>query len=283
MFQPTHELRFSNSRQRVSFCGFTKERFKTLYLDPAQRLNAQEKVYSYTNKMNQDLMDLSDPAVQNALHGSFRYAESAAVAAAEYFARRPTRFHALDRMEKIFERHFKNKKPTDEERRAAQDVFERTAAGLQGNVVISDLFAGADRFNDNRGLTWGAEGQVAFDQATDDLYVAEMRKEGALTRMNDIMRQFLSTAGSLEIYLDFSLMKRINKFQMARIIVHEATHKFAFTGDYAYMHDTAKFGTLSKGEALKNADSYAYAAISVQEESALTPEKMQRLGTTLVP
>jgi hypothetical protein len=282
MFAPTHRLRITYATQTFTFFGFTAERFKTLYIDPAEALNARDKVFSYNHKMNQDLMDLRLPAVQNALRDSIRYAADAASAAAEYFAKRPTRFHSLSRMEKIFERHFKNTAPSDEQRQVVQETFERTAAGLRGNVGITDLFAGADLFGAKSALTWGAEGQVAFDAETDQRYIAEVLQEGGIERMNDIMREFLSTAENLDIYLNFSLIKTSNVFEMARIIVHEATHKYAFTGDYAYMSDARKFGLMAAADAVKNADSYAYAAISVKAESALTPEKIRRLGLPLV-
>jgi hypothetical protein len=283
MFGHTHNLRFTNQQHVVTFQGFTKSRFKTLYIDTAERLNAQDKVYSYNNRMKNSLMDLESPEVQRGLHQSIRCAEAAVSAAAKYFETRPTRWNSPSRLEKIFLRHFKNNAPTVQDRDEVEHVFKLTAAGLMGNIVIKDLFAAADNFGPKSGLVWGAEGQVAFDEQTDRAYINTLLEEDGLERANDIMRDFLARAESLDIYIDFSLLKSCNKYQIARIIVHEATHKFAYTGDYAYMSNSGKFNLMTAKDALKNADSYAYAAISVLAESALTPEKIRRLGLALVP
>ncbi|BFM13096.1 hypothetical protein R50072_32490 [Simiduia litorea] len=49
-----------------------------------------------------------------------------------------------------------------------------------------------------------------------------------------------------------------NENEMAQTIIHEATHRFAGTGDFAYQHDGDKWTNLSSGERLNNADSYAH-------------------------
>ena len=285
MFLPTNRLRYQHDRGSVSFLGFTRERYKTLYVDPAVDAGARLKSASYNHKMKQDLMDIGERDIQRAMLASMEYARGAATAAAHYFARRPTLFKPLNRMEKIFERHFKLGSPSDEQRRVVQRTFELAEAGLNANIDIIDLFAGADLYADNRGLFWGAEGQVVFDADTDRAYMQAMRAledDEVEERKNDVMRDFLEQAEQLDIYLDFSLLKKSNMQQMARVIVHEATHKFAFTGDHAYMSNDGAFARMSGANAVKNADSYAYAAISVMEESALTPEKIKRLGTALV-
>jgi hypothetical protein len=285
MFLPTHQLRITTPESSVRFRGFTKARFKTLFVDPAEESGAIMKFNSYSHKMNQDLVDLADRDVQRALDICIDYARDAATAAAQYFAKRPTRFSTLNRMEKIFERHFKLRAPSDEQRLEVQRTFERTAAGLASDIEITDLFVGADLYGDNGGLFWGSEGQVAFDKDTDDAYMGTMRAleaDEVDERKNDVMREFLQRAGKLDIYLDFSLLRKSNKQQMARVIVHEATHKFAFTGDYGYMSDDRAFFRMTGADAIRNADSYAYAAISVMEASALTPEKIARLGTRLL-
>ena len=282
MFNPTHYLRMSNTSRNITFRGFTKARFKSLYIDPQQVINAQDKVYSYTSQMNNNLTDLSSPDVQNSLIKAMIYAQDAATEAHEYFSKRPSTLHPRRRMGKIFSRHFKNANPTTEDRAAAQEIFRLTAAGLCGNIVVSDLFTAADRFNKGA-LVWGAEGQVAFDPETDEAFMNELMEEGGIERKNDIMREYLAEADTLEIYIDFGLLRTFNLQQMARVIVHEATHKFAYTGDYAYFSNSGDVGRMLAQEALKNADSYAYAAISVKAESALTHSKIARLGSTLVP
>jgi hypothetical protein len=147
--------------------------------------------------------------------------------------------------------------------------------------VVSDLFTAADRFNKGA-LVWGAEGQVAFDPETDDAFMNELMEEGGIERKNDIMRQYPSNADTLEIYMDFGLLRKFNLKQIARVIVHEATHKFAYTGDYAYFSNSGDVSRMLASEALKNADSYAYAAISIKTGSALTHDKITQLGTAMI-
>lgn len=282
MFNATHYLRISNVSKNITFRGFTKSRFKTLYIDPQQAIGAQDKVYSYNAQMNNNLMDLSLPAAQNSLAKATIYAQDAAIEAEQYFSKRPSTFHPRRRMGQIFKHHFKNDKPSEKDRDIAQDTFRRTAAGLNGKIVISDLFAAADRFN-NSALVWGAEGQVVFDPKTDEAFMNELMQEGGIEQKNDIMRQYLSKAKSLDIYIDFNLLHSCNLHEMARIIVHEATHKFAYTGDYAYFSNSNNVNSMSAPEALKNADSFAYAAISVKAERTLTKEKIHRLGAPMIP
>jgi hypothetical protein len=49
------------------------------------------------------------------------------------------------------------------------------------------------------------------------------------------------------------------------LIVHEATHKFCFTADYCYckQENRQKYEALEKEMLMKNADSYAFLALSV--------------------
>jgi hypothetical protein len=48
----------------------------------------------------------------------------------------------------------------------------------------------------------------------------------------------------------------------ARVIIHEATHKYLCTADEAYAHQDTYAG-LSLAKTLNNADSYAWAAVSL--------------------
>jgi len=66
------------------------------------------------------------------------------------------------------------------------------------------------------------------------------------------------------------------------VIVDEATHKFAYTGDYAYFSNSGDVSGMMASEALKNADSYAYAAISIKAGNTLTHDKIARLGSAMV-
>jgi diadenosine tetraphosphate (Ap4A) HIT family hydrolase len=65
-----------------------------------------------------------------------------------------------------------------------------------------------------------------------------------------------------EIHVSLELLKDYSALSYARIIIHEATHKYFNTEDEAYAHQGTYAG-LSLVETLNNADSYAWAAVSL--------------------
>jgi hypothetical protein len=65
-----------------------------------------------------------------------------------------------------------------------------------------------------------------------------------------------------EIHVSLELLKDYSALSYARIIIHEATHKYFNTDDEAYAHENTYAG-LSLAETLNNADSYAWAAVSL--------------------
>jgi len=282
MFGYTHQLRVNAEGLNARLMGYTIEKFKSQYVDP--QIGNKDDPYglyvNYLRRMNNDLMDLNQPVVQQALVKSVVYARDAANKAAEYFEKRPGRVKSYSRQQKIFLRHFKLNNPTAIQRDEVERVLKATAKGLNGAIVISDLFAAKDGQRD-RGLVDGAEGQVGFNEVDDALYMQDLIAAADEER-TDVTRTHLSTATDAQIYLNFGLMKFNNLAELARIIVHEATHKYAYTGDYAYYSNGHQFSQMLGTEAIKNADSYAYAAISVKESSTLTPEKIKRLGESLL-
>ncbi len=56
--------------------------------------------------------------------------------------------------------------------------------------------------------------------------------------------------------------KQVSELRVARTIIHEASHKFCNTQDHAYA-DRPIYRTMPMAEAMWNADSYAYAAVSL--------------------
>ena len=74
------------------------------------------------------------------------------------------------------------------------------------------------------------------------------------------LRPKKGTFGS--IHIEFSLAKIYPKPQIARVIIHEATHKFADTLDIAYCYwKTYPQGW--KGDKINNADSHAYVILFI--------------------
>ncbi|MBU1361856.1 MAG: M35 family metallopeptidase [Gammaproteobacteria bacterium] len=68
-----------------------------------------------------------------------------------------------------------------------------------------------------------------------------------------------------EMHVSFKEMATYSPLSYARVIIHEATHKYLNTTDHGndgYAH-SAQYRTLSLTDCLKNADSHAWAAISL--------------------
>ncbi len=65
-----------------------------------------------------------------------------------------------------------------------------------------------------------------------------------------------------EMHVSLELLQNYSPVSYARVIIHEATHKYLCTADEAYAHDPT-YGALSLTQTLNNADSYAWAAVSL--------------------
>jgi hypothetical protein len=85
-----------------------------------------------------------------------------------------------------------------------------------------------------------------------------------------------SDKGSIHLNFLTQLADRsVTNLRVAGTIIHEASHKFCDTRDFAYSQD-AGYGALTSRQALMNADSYAFAAVCLykghvfQDEAAMT-------------
>jgi lysine-specific metallo-endopeptidase family protein len=85
------------------------------------------------------------------------------------------------------------------------------------------------------------------------------------------------------IHLEFMLLGIWSEPAIARIIIHEATHKFAKTEDHAYMSDEAKWAGMTPPQSIQNADSYAYAALSFYARRIVTMRTFISTGGMPVP
>lgn len=65
-----------------------------------------------------------------------------------------------------------------------------------------------------------------------------------------------------EMHVSFELLEAYSALSYARIVIHEASHKYLSTDDEAYAHADTYAG-LSLAQTLNNADSFAWAAISL--------------------
>lgn len=68
-----------------------------------------------------------------------------------------------------------------------------------------------------------------------------------------------------EIHLSFKYLhsEGYTAEDAARVLIHEAAHKYWAVADHAYAHQQAAYRSLTHEEALDNADSYAWAALSL--------------------
>ena len=64
------------------------------------------------------------------------------------------------------------------------------------------------------------------------------------------------------IHIEFSDVTKYPRLLLALRIIHEATHKFAYTEDHAYT-DEDKYQKLTVKQRIENADSFAYTVISI--------------------
>jgi hypothetical protein len=78
--------------------------------------------------------------------------------------------------------------------------------------------------------------------------------------------------GSIHINFDLLAIPMCPLTFVALQIIHEASHKFCSTEDYAYTSRSA-YARMSKAQALANADSYAYTAMSLYKRYFLPDEK----------
>lgn len=95
-------------------------------------------------------------------------------------------------------------------------------------------------------------------------------------------RGYVSKYGPTErgpIHVDFDLAGRSYSARgLARIIIHEASHRFQYTRDVAYNYNRAKFEAMKVDEALNNADSWAYTAVSIESKSVESSATMVANG-----
>src|SRR5271166_4247396 len=87
------------------------------------------------------------------------------------------------------------------------------------------------------------------------------------------------------IHVDFGVFAQETNWTdlaQAGLIIHEASHKFLNTDDHAYCNDGPKYSDLPKSLKLKNADSYAYTAMSLYAGELIEDDqsKQVRRGKT---
>lgn len=177
-------------------------------------------------------------------------------------------------------------------------ILKKTRTGLHGDIVIADC-AGRE-MGPYGGLAEGIvplknQAMVAMnadlkklDQAFDNRVAAlsskysgkkyhekvqELRYGEKPVAEAMLMHEYLEQGETGSIHVEFSYCTSKSVDAIARIIFHEATHKFGAAADFGY----ASSDTISKlkvEQALLNADSYAFAALSLLRGGLTTPQML---------
>jgi hypothetical protein len=131
-------------------------------------------------------------------------------------------------------------------------IFQLTSHGIGQPITIADSYSAVV---DGR-RTEPAKGYVRA-------------RAGAVA---DPVTGKIPTAQKGSIHIDFGVLKTTATSTLltaARTIIHEGTHKFGLTKDHSYRYNTG-YKLLTKAQALDNADSYAYTAVSIYKKKPIT-------------
>lgn len=153
-------------------------------------------------------------------------------------------------------------------------VLEKTADGLAGHVQLSDVlsrymwdlyavYVDGQSWQDARAELTGEYREDNPDRPRGG-YVEEMTYDEVF--VNTTRQRRLT--GS--IHIEFSYADVYPRPFLALAILHESTHKFAATNDYATTDDDT-YPRLTQNQRLRNADSYAYTMFSLAG-NALIPD-----------
>ena len=119
----------------------------------------------------------------------------------------------------------------------------------------------------NRDIRVGQVTDPANADANEEAYVGFIKTgfDNATWRANNFKQgvdNFTCGVRKGEIHVGFSTLQNYSAISFARVIIHEATHKYFNTNDEAYAHQDT-YGALSLTQCLNNADSYAWGAVSL--------------------
>jgi hypothetical protein len=138
--------------------------------------------------------------------------------------------------------------------------------GLNSMDDVLDAGARLDTWDRERPDLVRKAARSALAQARNELGFVKPHKPYAAFRPRGSGLDALPLApenwGSIHLNFEMLLTAQRSDMEVAVTIIHEASHKFIDTLDFAYVFD-AKYQTMTAAEALRNADSYAFAAASL--------------------
>jgi hypothetical protein len=253
------------------------------------RLSKQTVTFKYKKPMEGDnkdwvVVDLEkNDDIRIGMISAFLRARDATVKASGAFGKLKTKSGAISGASKVvsgvLDAHFKGASAASQLDKI-QTSFAAIAKGLSEDVVISDTIGRPGKevegCVDPKRAVGGEEFMVAVLKPVVDPFIDKLKVE------QDQIKQFkltdemkyakgvemarvlteLGPANLKSIHVLFNLCISRSVDFIARVIVHEAAHKFAGAGDVSYMHE-GSFRSMNADQAILNADSYAYAALSV--------------------
>lgn len=152
----------------------------------------------------------------------------------------------------------------ERDRRWALERVRRGMLSISAHLNTGVYLIDSDR--DHRDIRVGQLLGAPAPDDTEEAYVgfAKTSFDATSWRPNAFVQKRDFTCGFTngEIHLHFKLVPNYTDISLARIIIHEATHKYLGTRDHAYAHE-ATYGTLNLQDTLENADSFAWAAVSL--------------------
>lgn len=274
---------------------------------PGKELDEREKFEKYNvgiqMKMKEDGVTnlIRQKAVVGGLYRGFLRAKKAMNLAATAFAN--AKFSGLISksaedpvIKAVLRNYFCNAGP--KEIPTIVDGFKKTATGLNADITITDCAGGV--VGPFGGKAEGIarlsdDAQIAQLKELKDLDAEFERKVQAVvkkysgdknlsTKINAVnyiekpiaeqmlLRKYLLLTGdTAEIQVEFSYAQEKSVDWLARLIAHEATHKFAATADFGYAANNT-ITKLKTEHAILNADSYAFAAMSILRKQLVTPD-----------
>jgi hypothetical protein len=136
------------------------------------------------------------------------------------------------------------------------DAGFRTIVGDNEIDDMNELWAEKEYVKD-------ASGDYVDDPSNPGYALARVKpnKDGKRVLSADI-EAYAQTGSSGPVHVSFELAKTYSALEWARLIVHEASHTFCGTTDVKYAHDD-QYYSQRPDDMVTNADSYAYAAVSL--------------------
>lgn len=301
----TRWVNVSDGQQRVRF-KYLKQKDVDRILKPLrqdkQRLDAkgddateEEKYLRFKlgNRLNlkpESVTNLiENKAILRGLYAAFKRARHAVEAATTQME--SARFSGLvsktasDKLvSQVMKTYFRSDAQTHRDR--IVDILRKTRAGLSGPITISDcvglevgpfggLAEGIVPFKASAMVAMERDGKTLQRRYQDSIKGQSTKKiKQAYSERCEaetmLMHQYLESGETGSIHIEFSYCLSKSVDAMARVIAHEATHKFGATVDFGYA-DKDTIAPLSPEKAALNADSYAYAAMSFQRLQLVGP------------